>query len=1122
MSVKAIREYDGKRMLAKWLTDHSDIKFANFVQVLPSTLLETLPQEDGMSWLLEKKLVVKPDQLIKRRGKSGLIKLNATYDEVKQWIVERRDKEVKVEHVSGILDHFLIEPFYPHAASDEYYICFVAKRTGDQVLFYHEGGVDVGDVDSKAEKLDIDITRVMSANDFLPILQKVPEARREKLAKFLEVLYQFYVKLNFSYLEINPLVMTDDGTVIPLDMAAKVDETAKFECGSAWGKIEFPPPFGRPLLPAEAHIAELDGKTGASLKLTVLNEHGRVWTMVAGGGASVIYADTLCDLGASTELANYGEYSGAPDEAMTFEYAKTILELMTKEKHPQGKILLIGGGIANFTNVASTFKGIIRALTKFRDILVEHHVKIFVRRAGPNFQEGLEMMKQTSRELGLPIEVFGPETHMTAIVSMALGRPFKNNKPELVPQFKESGSGQRGSIMGTTTPNRSPSPPPERTITPTPDSSQDKGEKSVRFEENKSNGKSEPTILTKGENEPIPKSPPELPAYHLFTNKTRALIYGLQPQAVQNMLDFDFICGRSFPSVAAMVYPFTANHYVKFYWRTKEILIPIYQSFDEAVKKFPEVDVVVNFSSFRSVFETTKEILRSPQIRTVAIIAEGVPERQTRQLIKEARAKNVNIIGPATVGGIKPGCFRIGNTGGMLDNIISSKLYRPGSVAYVARSGGMSNELNNIIASNSDGVYEGIAIGGDRYPGTTFVDHLLRYEANPDVKIMIILGEVGGVEEYEICKLIAEKKLTKPMIAWCIGTCAKMFHYDVQFGHAGACANAQQETADDKNAALKKHGVHVPVSFEDFGILLNQVYVKLVQNGTIVVKEEMPPPTVPVDYEWASKLGLIRKPSSFVSSIVDERGDELIYAGMKISEVINSNLGLGGVIGLIWFRKRLPDYFCRFIELVLMVTADHGPAVSGAHNTIVAARAGKDLISALCSGLLTIGPRFGGALDGAAQKFSWGYDLGMSAEEFVANMRKNKELIMGIGHKVKSLENPDIRVVLVKNFAKKHFATTEVLDFALAVEQVTTKKRSNLILNVDGAIGVAFVDLLRSCGAFTLEEANEYVEMGALNGLFVLGRSIGFIGHYLDQNRLKQPLYRHPTEDISYLVGNNM
>jgi len=87
----------------------------------------------------------------------------------------------------------------------------------------------------------------------------------------------------------------------------------------------------------------------------------------------------------------------------------------------------------------------------------------------------------------------------------------------------------------------------------------------------------------------------------------------------------------------------------------------------------------------------------------------------------------------------------------------------------------------------------------------------------------------------------------------------------------------------------------------------------------------------------------------------------------------------------------------------------------------------------------------------------------------------------------------------------------------LDVEQITTKKRENLILNVDGCIAVCFVDMLRSCGAFTKEEVDELVENGCLNGLFVLGRSIGFIGHYLDQKRLKQPLYRHPYDDITYL-----
>ena len=89
-------------------------------------------------------------------------------------------------------------------------------------------------------------------------------------------------------------------------------------------------------------MAELDARTGASMKLRVLNPHGRIWTMSAGGGASVVYADTVCQMAAASgavdcDLANYGEYSGAPTEAQTYEYASTILRLMTTASHPHPK-----------------------------------------------------------------------------------------------------------------------------------------------------------------------------------------------------------------------------------------------------------------------------------------------------------------------------------------------------------------------------------------------------------------------------------------------------------------------------------------------------------------------------------------------------------------------------------------------------------------------------------------------------------------------------------------------------------------------------------------------------------------------------------------------------------------
>merc|ERR1719431_499250 len=136
----------------------------------------------------------------------------------------------------------------------------------------------------------------------------------------------------------------------------------------------------------------------------------------------------------------------------------------------------------------------------------------------------------------------------------------------------------------------------------------------------------------------------------------------------------------------------------------------------------------------------------------------------------------------------------------------------------------MSNELNNIVCQHTDGVHEGVAIGGDRYPGTTFIDHLLRYHDDPEVKMLVLLGEVGGVEEYLICEGLKNGRITKPMVAWCIGTCSDMFTTDVQFGHAGASAGTATETATSKNAALKAVGAEVPSSFDELGETIGKVY----------------------------------------------------------------------------------------------------------------------------------------------------------------------------------------------------------------------------------------------------------------------------------------------------------
>jgi ATP citrate (pro-S)-lyase len=601
----------------------------------------------------------------------------------------------------------------------------------------------------------------------------------------------------------------------------------------------------------------------------------------------------------------------------------------------------------------------------------------------------------------------------------------------------------------------------------------------------------------------------------LFSKTTQSFIYNNQVNATQRMLDFDYASGRETPSVAAIINPTGSDGYAKFFFGTREILIPVYKTIEKAAKMHPNADVMINFASFRSAAPSTEEALTIPQLRTIVMIAEGVPERRMKLVTAKSKALGKVIIGPATVGGIKAGCFKIGNAGGTIENIIDSKLHRPGSVGFVSKSGGLSNEAYNIIARNTDGLYEGIAIGGDTYPGSTLLDHLLRFENIPDIKMLVCLGEVGGSAEYEIAHAIKTKKITKPIVIWVTGTCSKAFKTEVQFGHAGAKASNEVETADAKNAALRAAGAIVPNSYDDYDQKIKETYENIVKKGIIKPKPEPPVPKIPMDYAKALKEGLIRKPSNFICTISDDRGEELLYGKMPISEVVKKDIGIGGVLSILWFKKQFPSYATKFIEMAIMVTADHGPAVSGAHNAIVAARAGKDLMSSVASGLLTIGPRFGGAIDGAAQSFSDAYDRGLTPAQFVEEMKHKGENIQGIGHLIKSVNNPDMRVTIMKEYAKKHFKSTPLLDYALAVEKLTTTKKDNLILNVDGCIGICFVDMLRN--EMAKEESDEYIKMGALNGLFVLGRTIGMTAHFLDQKRLKQGLYRHPWDDITYM-----
>ncbi|WP_456392645.1 citrate/2-methylcitrate synthase, partial [Nitratifractor sp.] len=507
----------------------------------------------------------------------------------------------------------------------------------------------------------------------------------------------------------------------------------------------------------------------------------------------------------------------------------------------------------------------------------------------------------------------------------------------------------------------------------------------------------------------------------LFTRDTQAIFWNNNKSAIQRMLDYDYVINRETPSVAAIVAPTSSAKFEKFFWGPDEIMIDVFRTTAEAAEAHPNADVLLNFASFRTAYDVTMEALAlEGQFRVIMVTAEGIPERLARTMNQAARDAGVTVIGPATVGAIAPGAFKIANIGGTIENIVKSKLHRAGSAGLVTRSGGLFNELCNIIALNADGIAEGVAIGGDRFVGSVFIDNMLRMESNPDVKYMILLGEVGGTEEYKIIEAVKSGKITKPVIAWCIGTIAKHFSSGVQFGHAGASANAEAETAEAKNKAMAEAGIHVPESFNDLPRVINEVYTKLYNEGVILEIEEPEVRTIPK----------VRRPKNFICTISDDRGEEATYAGYPISSVATPDTGktIGDVVSLLWFKKVYPRWAVDFIETVIKTVADHGPAVSGAHNAKVTARAGKSVVESLVTGLLTIGPRFGGAIDGAAKYFKYAHDNDLSPAEFLAYMKKQGIPIPGIGHRIKSLRNPDLRVEGLKKFAQEYFPATPLLD----------------------------------------------------------------------------------------------
>jgi ATP-citrate lyase beta-subunit len=393
-----VLEGPGMGLMKKW-----GILVPNYVVVTSVDELTKLSQVN--EWMKKAKLVVKAHEALGSRFKLGLVKVGLDLNGAVAAAKEMLGRQVGSITVSQVIVSEMI------AHKEEYYVVVKSTREGTDVLVANCGGIEVESNWDRVKKLPVEVGAKPS-NDALEKLAKdagFTGGLAQKVADFAGKMFACFDNEDAQYLEVNPVVAREsDGELVALDAVTLLDADAKFRHPD-WN-FPFAAEFGRAYSKSELEVMGVDSKIKGSVKFIEI-PGGDTAMLPAGGGASVYYSDAVVARGG--KLANYAEYSGDPPDWAVEVLTDKVCSL------PGIKNIIVGGAIANFTDVKKTFGGIINGFRKAKGEGKLKGVKIWVRRGGPREKEGLDAMRAL-RDEGFDIHVFDRHTPLTDIVDKAL------------------------------------------------------------------------------------------------------------------------------------------------------------------------------------------------------------------------------------------------------------------------------------------------------------------------------------------------------------------------------------------------------------------------------------------------------------------------------------------------------------------------------------------------------------------------------------------------------------------------------------------------------------------------------------------------------------------------------
>ncbi|MGE5213079.1 MAG: citryl-CoA lyase [Nitrospirota bacterium] len=502
--------------------------------------------------------------------------------------------------------------------------------------------------------------------------------------------------------------------------------------------------------------------------------------------------------------------------------------------------------------------------------------------------------------------------------------------------------------------------------------------------------------------------------------------------------------------------------------------VPVFDTPQEAVDSLGQIDVSVVFVPAAGVKEAAISAIEAG-IKLAVLVPDRVPVWDAMEIAAAAKTNGAMFLGPNTLGALSPGKAVVGMIGGRAES--ARQWFKPGvpkGVGVISRSGGMASSTGYYLGQAGVRLSTIMHIGGDAVIGIRLPDAALMFEADPLTEAIVIFGEIGSSQEEELAQLIADKKITKPVIAYIGGKAARE---GTRFSHAGAIIEGGRGTHAGKVKALREAGATV---VDGFGELPDAVVAILKQ------------------IKGQSLMSEADKKAVWHSAITRIEPNKVAVRGYDIAELMG-RASFGAAVYLILTGELPSPAAARLMDAILVSSIDHGATPPSALSARTVASTGATLSASVAAGVMSINRHHGGAIEDCARQLKAIADraaresipLEEAATRTLRTMSEAGERMSGFGHRV---HTKDPRTARLFELAREAGVDGVHMQAARAVEKAFADAKKSLPINVDGAIGAILADLGMSPAAF--------------NGIFMIARTPGLVAHVIEEQTRERPMRR--------------